>query len=301
MRLRYAALLFEETENEDTVQEILTKGIALCERNRLTDLKYSMHHLLIRLNFQGSPRAALRSIDKLLPDLEAYQQTSWIYAFRFLRISLSLQIPEHTEYQAALQHLHSITELAEKHRHVAVAVTAAAFEALIHLRSHAADFIEQTQRALATARTHQLDPEMNQVPQLLLLVDCLDLACALANHSTSSIGAKMQAIQNAMDVHGNDLKRQEDGTFCLPFGGAANPDLELDSGGVFKITSTGHQSLAFRWLQYTQLYTLAYLLSGISTMHKVAADERAAKYLIEGVKITKGKRIAVDLLGAGTD
>jgi hypothetical protein len=80
--------MFNETQNYDQIEKILSKGVShtavfvknvslkflqitLCDRNRLLDLKYSMHHLLARVLFKTQPRAALKSLDSLIPDVEA--------------------------------------------------------------------------------------------------------------------------------------------------------------------------------------------------------------------------------------
>jgi hypothetical protein len=45
--------------------------ITLCERNKLLDLKYSMHHLFAQVLFKTKPKAALKSLDSLIPNVEA--------------------------------------------------------------------------------------------------------------------------------------------------------------------------------------------------------------------------------------
>lgn len=286
LRLRYAGLLHEDTDNDFEAEDALSRGITICERHRFLDLKYSMHHLLARLHAKSRPKAALKAIDKLLPELEGYQQTSWVYAFRFLRISLSLQSPSSPELQAALQNLRSISALAESHRHVAVIVASASLEAMVHLRANTSESVELAQRALATARTHQLDPQMEQLPQLLAFIDCLDLACALVNHNPDQAMAKMQAMQRAMDAAGQNSNWREDGTLGLPVGQIATPELQLDCGGIFRTSSNGHRTLVFRWLKRSQLYALGYTLSGISSLPKAALDSKTDKYLLEGMKLS---------------
>lgn len=64
--LRYATLLHEETDNAYETEEILSKGITLCERHHMLDLKYTMHHLLARSLFTSNHAAALKSIDGVI-------------------------------------------------------------------------------------------------------------------------------------------------------------------------------------------------------------------------------------------
>ncbi|KAI5309407.1 hypothetical protein KEM55_003302 [Ascosphaera atra] len=71
VRLRYALVLYEETDNDFETESTLTKGIDLCERNRFTDLKYTMQHILARVLFKSNPKAALKAVDSMVSEAEA--------------------------------------------------------------------------------------------------------------------------------------------------------------------------------------------------------------------------------------
>lgn len=68
--LRYTTLLHQETENTVEVEEMLSKGITLCERHRMLDLKYTMQHLLVRSLFKTNHAAALKLIDGVIRSAE---------------------------------------------------------------------------------------------------------------------------------------------------------------------------------------------------------------------------------------
>lgn len=289
LQLRYATLLFEETENENEAQELLTKGVALCERHRLVDLRYSMLHLQARFQFRSRPRAALKMIDQLVPAMEAYKQTAWVYAFRFLRVSLCLQTPRQPDTAAALQQLRSISALAESLRHYPILAISAAVEALIHLRSDGAEAVELSQRAIAAARKHQLDPGLATLPQLTALVDCLDACCDLVRLSPEQALKKMRAMHQAVDNATADKGLwRADGTFCVPLGEPASSDVATDSNGVFERTSEGQRGLVFSWIRRSELYAIGYIISGATTTHKNGMDHKAEMYLVEGSRITEG-------------
>lgn len=287
MRLRLATLLHEETENGEQAEAVLSKGIAVCERSHLTDLKYTMHQLLVRVMSKTSPKAAMRAVDKLVVEVEALQLVHWMYVFRFLRVSLSLQVGSRTDTAAAIKNLTTISATAEGLRHVAVHVLAATMEAMAHLRSSAADAVELAQRALASARTHQLSEEMQRMPQIRALLDCLDVACALMQFSPDQIGAKMQQMHANMDTATKHAGWSKDGSFQVPLGVAAIDDLTAETGGVITSTSEGKAALSFRWLTKVQVYSLGYMLSGIATMHKDSGEPKAASYLGESLKMSK--------------
>lgn len=288
LRLRYASLLYEETDNEQEAQDVLSKGIALCERSRLVDLKYSMQHLMARLQFKSNPRAALKMVDKLLPDIEAYQHTAWIFAFRFLRVSLSLQVPTHPDVSGAFVHLRALTSLAERQRTVPVVVVSSAIETFLHLRSSTADSVDLAQRALATARTHQLDPSLRDLPQLTALVDCLDLACDIVCVKPEQAATKLGPMQKITDTVMNNRQWRDSEVFYVPLGTSASDGMAEDTAGIFHVGDDKKCALSFHWLRASELYGMCYLLSGMGSMCTNSVDGRAEKYLSEGLKLTHG-------------
>ena len=289
IRLRLASLLVEETENNQEAEEVLSKGLALCERSRLPDLKYAMHHLSVRVLFKSSPKAALKAVDKIIPEVESLRLVHWIYAFRFLRVSLGLQLGSHSDTTAILKHLTAVNTMAEEQRHIAVQIIAGVLEAIVHLRSGLTDAVDLTQRAMATARTHQLGPEMQQIPQARALLDCLDLTCNLVHFHPDRAKAKLEAMQEKMDNSTRDPGWNKDGRFAVELVPSANEDLEQDTCGIMRRSKHGQAMLVFRWLTRNQLYALGYLLSGLATLYQGSGDGKTEHYLSEGLKLTKLK------------
>ncbi|KAK4550510.1 hypothetical protein LTR36_000089 [Oleoguttula mirabilis] len=294
IRLRLATLLHDETENITEAEEILSKGIALCERNRLPEFKYAMYHLQVRVMSRTSPKAAMKAIDKLVAEVEALGLAHWMYALRFLRVSLSAQTGSHLDAAAVLKHLGIISSTAEELKHTAVHIVAATIEAMMHLRTGGSDAIELAQRALAAARTHQLSQEMERMPQIRALLDCLDVTCAILQYSPDQIGAKIQQMQAHMDAATRDAGWRKDGSFLVPLGIAASDDIAISTGGVMLSSKDGEAVLAFSWLTNSQLYALGYLLSGVASMHKDSGDHKATAFLGEGRKLSE---VAPDAFG----
>lgn len=287
IRLRLATLLHEETENSMEAEEVLSKGIALCERCRLSDLKYAMRHLLIRVMFKSSPKAALKSVEKVISEVEALRLVHWIYSFRFLRVSLGLQVNTHAETPALLKHLAAISAVAEELRHIAVSIVAATMEAVVQLRSGSSEAGELAQRALAAARTHQLGPEMQQLPQMRALLDCLDLCLAVMRFNPEQVAKKLQQMHENFDSATRAAGWHKAGTFLLSLGVSADADIDADTGGILKKTKSSEIALAFNWLPQGQLYTLGYLLSGFACMYNNSVDGKAEAFLNEGLKLSK--------------
>ncbi|WPH04046.1 Hypothetical protein R9X50_00693000 [Acrodontium crateriforme] len=287
VRLRLATLMFEETENSQQIEEVLGKGIALCERNRFADMKYAMHHLLARVMFSANPKAALKAIDKFVEEVDALKLHHWTYAFRFLRASLSIQTGTPPNMTAALKHLSAIVRIADQERHISVHIVAAVLEAIVYLRMETPDSLESAQRSLAAARTHQTGPELHGLPQLRAVLDCLDVAFHCMHSHPEHLANKLKQMHISMDELAKATGWRKDGTVLIPLGRHVDDDIDMDTAGILKKISTGETALSIYWLAREEVYTLGYLLSSFATIHNNNTEGMAEKYLVEAVKLNQ--------------
>lgn len=289
LRLRYATLLHEETENPEEAEKVLSKGIQLAEKHRLFDLKYSMQHLLARTLFETRQKAALKLLDKIIPDVEAYSHTAWIYAFRFLRATLSLQTFSHSEALAAIQHLRVICDLS-RGRDRAIFVTSATMQAMAHLRISGMDSVEQAQQAIAAARSEQLDPSLQELPQVTALISFMDLVCFLQMHNEpDQITAKMNSMNQNMDQSRPEIKWSSNGSFGVPLAQKSDGQTTQETGGIFHKKHDGTDALMFCSLPRDELYSVAFLLSSLASFHRNGASEKTDKFANEGLKALEGR------------
>ncbi|KAL5445468.1 hypothetical protein PMIN07_004689 [Paraphaeosphaeria minitans] len=277
LRLRYASLLVEETDNTQDIEETLAKGITLCNRSKLIDLKYAMLHLQARYQFKSNHRAALKMLDQPISEAETFKQTVWVYAFRFLKVSLALEVPGRPETSSALLQLHAIAAHAEPKGDRAIYVTCCALEAMIHLRSSAPDRLEQAQRAIASARSLQLELSVRQLGSISILVDYIDVACSIQQGQPSQ--EKLTALQSKVDQN----VKPDNGTFFVLIEKSSAPNLTFSTGGVFRKADDGRDELVFAWLPRSDFGMLAYYLSGLVVVTK----EKGTKYLQEGHALTQ--------------
>ncbi|KZZ87530.1 Cohesin loading factor [Ascosphaera apis ARSEF 7405] len=298
VRLRYALVLYEETENDFEAESTLTKGIDLCERNQLLDLKYTMQHLLARTLFKSNPKASLKAIDNMIAETEAYHNHAWEYAFRFLRASLSLSSPYYQDHASAMQNLRTVSTTAQQRGDKAVCVTANVLEALAYLQSPSGqDTAEQAQRCLAQARTYQLDEQLNaEVPHLSTMLQLIDIMISL--HSSDSAGAtsKLPLLQATMDENLKNEMWRRDGVFFVPVASAGKVEADIKSGLVVKAREDGTVVLTMGWLSKHDLYALSYYVSAVILSGKTVQDAvKAEKFLKEGLGlITDGLKAPVD-------
>ncbi|CAK1361559.1 hypothetical protein CB0940_03079 [Cercospora beticola] len=290
IRLRYASLLYEETENLTDAEECLSKGISLCERARLTDLKYAMHHLTARIWFKSRKfKTAMKTVERMTAEVEKLQLLHWVYAFHFLRVSFGLQIPDnHHETVSLVRYLSALSAVATRHYHVSVQIVAHTIEALVHLRARTSDSIDLANRAMASARMHQLTPEMQAMPQVKALLNYLDVGCSLTRFNRKVADSKVQAMQLELDqgTHDEAWTNRDGCALHISLGHSKDAELEADSGGVFQQGPNGDVCLAFSWLTKQQAYAVGYLISGLSKLDGSTGPE-AAKYLSHVVTMSR--------------
>jgi Cohesin loading factor len=107
-----------------------------------------------------------------------YRHHSWEYVFRLLRASLSLKSAKTSDHQAAMHDLRYVSSLASNRGDHAILILASLMEVLACLSSPSPESQEQIQRAFASARTYQLEPDA-RIPQLTALTHILDVTCSL--------------------------------------------------------------------------------------------------------------------------
>lgn len=195
---------------------------------------------------------------------------------------------------AALQNLRSISALAESKGDIGIFITCAAFEAMAHLRISAPDSIEQAHRAIASARSYQLEVPPTAIPQVWALLDVIDLVCILEQgHSPDQIQEKIRALSQTLDndlVDSPSMNWKEDGLFMVAVA-EGDSSLVQQSGGIFQRTRAGRTALTFSWLPQRDLYLVGYYLNGLTRMQVTVKDNvsKANSYLQTGLKATKGR------------
>ena len=224
-----------------------------------------------------------------------YGHIAWIYAFRFLRASLSLQVSSVQENLTAINHLRFITNLSNSRNDNAIAATASIMEALAHLhRSNSTESIEQAQRALAATRSAQLDPAAQSVPQLAAMAYFVDLCCSLQQNDPSQAIAKMTAMQTSLDQSISNGQWTDDGLCYIPISRESGSSLQGNGSlsGIVKTSADQEYAMAISWLPREDIYELGYLLSAAVVMHRNATDgQKAEKYLKEASRTLEGRRL----------
>lgn len=190
--------------------------------------------------------------------------------------------------------------MANRNGDKAVAAMAAMMEALAHLQQGTSyDSVEQAQRAIAAARSHQLNDDLRHVPQLITLIQMADICCSVLEYDIDQSAQKLKAMQNVMDERLSDTNWRPDGSFSIPLSGKSVGPASLDTGDILQVQDN-MLLLSFSWLPQHDLYGLCYFLSSVTLAAKNSHDGRKAeKYLQEGQRMTRGMSIILGRLGLG--
>ncbi|EWC48305.1 hypothetical protein DRE_02409 [Drechslerella stenobrocha 248] len=270
LRLRYASVLEEETENMTDAEQILHKGILIAGKNNFQDLKFAMQHLLVRIMFRMKPKAAFILLSQQIKETEVLSIPYWTYSFRFLLSSLRTQRTDELDDNAAISSLRSAADLAKKRDDVNVYVLATLMETSILLGQGIAG-VDAAKKALARAQNVPLQG----VPQLAFLFQMLDIVSATIQGSgISETEAKMKVLQANLDGSVSWKLWPADGTFGIP----VKPS--NDRGRL--------EELRFRWLPKADLWSLVWFLSGMIRTHSNGLDKKAEACLGRGLEMVEG-------------
>lgn len=170
-------------------------------------------------------------------------------------------------------------------------VMAAILEALTHIRSSSSvEALEHAQSALATGRSYQLDDTIAQLPQLSAMMHFVDIFCSLLAFDPAQALAKMQVMHSSMAPGPTDNEWNDDGSFAVPL---TQPDLlqkDLGPRGIVAKDDHGRDVLWFKWLSRSDVFALAYFVSGAVSSHRNAwVGQKAEKYFREGLRMTQGR------------
>ena len=194
----------------------------------------------------------------------------------------------------AINHLRFIVNLSNSRSDNAVSATASIMEALTYLhRSNSTESIEQAQRALAAARSAQLDPEAQTVPQLAAMAYFVDLCCSLQQNDPTQAISKMTAMQISLDQSLANRQWTDDGLCYVPISRESGKTLQGNGSlsGIVQTSMDQKYSMIISWLPREDIYELGYLLSAAVVMHRNTTDgQKAEKYLKEASRTLEGRR-----------
>lgn len=281
VRMRYASMLVEETTNYVEAETILTKGISVSEKHRLTDLKLCMEYLHVKVLFQRNPKAAFISLDAHIADCTTYRQAHWVYAFLFLKAAFYNQVGAGSD-RAALENLQRLASMAQARGDKAVCVAASLLEGLAHLRSDKSDSILRVQTCIANASKYQLEDAV-RVPQVDVLLVLLDLACSIRQKSIQECWVKLSALTQRMDeMKDRDEFNPRQFEMLLPIrkqkpsGNSPSHSVSPDTVDILREGDDDVDFLVLPTIGVYHTWALAYILHGIVVLNTSSDIEKSS-------------------------
>ncbi|KAK0635521.1 cohesin loading factor [Bombardia bombarda] len=289
--LRYASILTEETTNLMEAETALTRGIAVCEKHRFVDLKYSSEFLLMKTLLQRNQKAAFKSLDTHIASCTTYKHIHWVYAFRFLKAAFHLQAGTAADHHA-VENLRKIAEIANQRGEKAIFVMAMLLEGLAHLSTGKDDWTTRVQTCIAQASKLQLDDSVH-LPQIDVLLLLLDLACSLRQKSHQLSGQKLNALQTKLD----ELRHSPDwaslsNEVLLPINRSPNASQTIsnDTRAILRPGNDRVDYLVLSALGKQESYALAYVFHGIVALYKATTLGRSSSIWNEAIRLLEDSK-----------
>lgn len=283
--LKYAQLLYDETDNLNDAELILTKSIDLCDRMKFLDLKYAMQLLLAKVLYRSKPRAAIQDLRGMISDIETYRHVAWEYPFRFQAFLFSTQANDHSSMHDALNQLERIQHIAKQNADHVIYAFAAVLESLLHLKNPGPDRITNSERAYAKARELQLNPDVANHPQISVLLEFIDLVWSMNTADEVRTEQKRKNLQNTLYKHLDGKTWNEDGTVQLPINPRSLKGVQTQPDGLIHEVN-GKYYMTLAWVNHHEIEAIGFLLNGASIVpQNHFLRGRAEKYMTEGYKI----------------
>jgi hypothetical protein len=183
--------------------------------------------------------------------------------------------------------LEKVAKLARPNSDTAVLALAAALEVLLHLSSSNHDAITSARTALARARSLQLDPDIEAIPQLVLLIELLDLSCSYQESELEQMATKRKAVLDAQFRLTNHPNWRDDGFIYLPIAETSLAGVKAQQDGHI-IERKGRHFLTFSWLGKEEVEALVALIGAETSAYKTGSDGgKADQYSENGLSLVR--------------
>ncbi|KAK4669368.1 uncharacterized protein QC763_202350 [Podospora pseudopauciseta] len=291
--LRYASVLIDETTNIMEAETTLTRGIAVCDKNRFLDLKYCSQFLLMKTLFQRNPKAAFKLIEGHISDCGTYKHVHWIYAFRFLKASFHLQAGSPAEH-GAIDNLRKIAGVANQRKDFSIFAMAMLLEGFAHMTTMKDDWANRVQLCVAQVSKIQLESSI-QIPQIDILLRLLDLACSLHQKSHQVAAQKLTVLQRQLE----ELKNSPDwplqnGEVFLSINRMSNtaPTVSNDTRAVVRQGEGNADYLVLSTLGKQEAWAIAWVFNGIVAHYRATTPGRSATLWNEGLRVLDDTKVS---------
>ncbi|KAI9885494.1 MAG: imidazoleglycerol-phosphate dehydratase [Watsoniomyces obsoletus] len=216
----------------------------------------------------------------------AYQHVTWLYACRFLRVSMDLEMSSTHGFNRVLQSLNGIVKMAKERHDDSILLITSTMQAHIRLLSGGQDAMEQAQRHLATAQSLQLSAAASRLPQLIAFIRVLDLTCSILGSDVRQTKSKMRESLLQLEQMLNSPEWSDDGIIHLPLNPGPTPPATFSCTGAVSSGAYGPNILTLSWLSKHDMRMLVYYLCGVAaTPANPAEMDQAEQFFTQALQL----------------
>lgn len=189
--------------------------------------------------------------------LRRYQHFPWVYAFRLLRASYSLQAGSHVDLHAAIQTYRSVSNTATNQKDYAIHMAASLLEAMAHMKTTTPDAMQNVQSALAKAWTNQTN--VGKATQLIGVAHFIQVACSMRQGNPGDMQQKLKEMQSMMDATLRDNSwSMTDDAIPLPINQSPGSALIVseDTRAILGIGEDGRDNLILSFVGARDVYAI---------------------------------------------
>ncbi|GJJ71016.1 hypothetical protein EMPS_03366 [Entomortierella parvispora] len=306
-RLRLAQILFEETESLDRSEAEVDKAILIVdsiEGSAARDIQLRLYDLQIQIYVETKRFRLAKNTLKLAAKEAAKQELHWwMYQF-YLRKAHVFFLTN--DVAGSLNTLNQGAALAEKRGDfdlkMAFWIVAGQYSLMFSNWDHAMVYLRKLTPFMD--QDHVLDitesPQQQQTPstptrhcdskQLRVFFLILYISCMLRCGNTTKALAALTALHSALDETRPKDADELQGVFKIPLQSLLSRPQEPQA-----LQQGQHQGLPpqqaeipyirIRWMSFSQVYCLTYLLSGICSKADMTQPMKSEQFLIEGIKV----------------
>ncbi|KAF9386207.1 hypothetical protein CPC16_007685 [Podila verticillata] len=297
-RLRLAQILFEETESLERCEDEISKAITMADAIQgveALDIQLQLYDLQIQIYMETKRfRQAKNIIRMASAEAAKHELHAWKYQFCLTKAKLHFLMDD---LAGSLTTLGEGATIAEKRGDydvkLAFWILGGQYSLMLSNWDQAMFFLQKLSPHMGLEQIHIITPNSGNPPEEIPQPSCesrhlrvlfliLFIFCMLRSGNVAKALVALSALQVGLEE-----TRPRDGD---------------DLQGIFKVALRNAQqtsqqvqpmTLSIKWMSFSQVYTLTYLLSGICSKADMTNPAKSQQYLAEGIKVVNHASAAI--------
>ncbi|KAF9170823.1 hypothetical protein BGX21_008588 [Mortierella sp. AD011] len=318
--LRLAQILFEETESLERSEEEVNKAIIIVDSiqgSSALDIQLRLYELQILIQMEMKKYRFAKNTLRIASSIAAKQELHWwTYQFYLLKARVFFLT---NDFAGSLTTLNQGAALADQHGDfdlkMAFWIVAGQYSLMLSNWDQAKVYLQKLMphmgldEALALSSSTTATPplkvssssslnslstppvpqqsvkqELCQTKQLRVFFLILYISCMLRSGAVAKALAALTALHSALDEARPKDTEELQGVFRIPLKVNQYIDMQRQQQHV-PPQNTPCSYISIRWMSFSQVYCLTYLLSGICSKADMTQPMKCQQFLLEGIKV----------------